>query len=78
MLTFPSYAEQQNEIIDLLREGKYTVDEETGKLPFEAMDKTDILDEMWFTGDGLTKKGKEVMAKIEEYKDEVKKILATL
>lgn len=62
---------------ELLDKGGYEIDKETGKLPFEAMDKTDILDEAWFTGDGLTKKGKEVMAKIEEYKTEIKNILAT-
>jgi len=61
---------------DLLREGKYTADPKTGKLPFEAMDKTDILDEAWFTGDRLTKKGDEVMAKIEEYKSSILDVLS--
>ena len=50
---------------------------ETGKLPFEAMDKTDILDEAWFTGDRLTKKGDEVMAQINSYKEDIKAILST-
>ncbi|MGB1308328.1 MAG: gliding motility protein GldM [Oceanihabitans sp.] len=62
---------------DLLREGQYKVDPETGKLPFEAMDKTDILDEMWFTGDRETKKGQEVIAAIEAYKKEIKDIIGT-
>ncbi|OIQ21968.1 gliding motility protein GldM [Lacinutrix sp. MedPE-SW] len=62
---------------DILREGNYSVDPETGKLPFEAMDKTDILDEMWFTGDRETKKGQEVIAKIEQYKADIKNILGT-
>lgn len=62
---------------DLLREGNYAVDPETGKLPFEAMDKTDILDEMWFTGDRETKKGQEVIAKIEAYKADIKEILGS-
>ncbi|WP_452225238.1 type IX secretion system motor protein PorM/GldM [Lacinutrix chionoecetis] len=62
---------------DLLREGDYSVDPKTGKLPFEAMDKTDILDEMWFTGDRETKKGQEVIAKIEAYKNDIKEILGT-
>ncbi|WP_298510653.1 gliding motility protein GldM [uncultured Kordia sp.] len=62
---------------DLLKEGGYVVDAKTGKLPFEAMDKTDILDEAWFTGDRLTKKGQEVMANIEAYKSEINAILAT-
>lgn len=59
----------------LLAKGKYTIDPKTGKLPFEAMDKTDILDEMWFTGDRLTKDGQAVMAKIEGYKTRVKEII---
>ncbi len=62
---------------DLLREGKYAVDPETGTLPFEAMDKTDILDEMWFTGDRETKKGQEVLAKINDYKKDIKDVLGT-
>lgn len=62
---------------ELIAQGGYEIDKETGKLPFEAMDKTDILDEAWFTGDRLTKKGQEVMDKINEYKTEIKDILAT-
>lgn len=61
---------------DLLKEGKYEVDEK-GKLPFEAMDKTSILDEAWFTGDRLTKKGQEVMSTIEAYKTRIREILGT-
>ncbi|MDT0559588.1 gliding motility protein GldM [Ichthyenterobacterium sp. W332] len=61
---------------DLLREGNYAVEAETGKLPFEKMDKTDIIDEMWFTGDGLTKKGKEVMAQIDTYKSSILEVLS--
>ncbi|MDH7911384.1 gliding motility protein GldM [Winogradskyella sp. SYSU M77433] len=61
---------------DLIKAGKYEVDPETGKLPFEAMDKTDILDEAWFTGDRLTKKGEEFMAQVNEYKSSVKAVLA--
>ncbi|MFT5845975.1 gliding motility protein GldM [Psychroserpens sp.] len=63
--------------VDLLKSGEYKIDPKTGKLPFEAMDKTDILDEAWFTGDRLTKKGQEVMAQINAYKTDIKKILAT-
>jgi gliding motility-associated protein GldM len=61
---------------DLVKQGEYEVDDK-GVLPFEAMDKTDILDEAWFTGDNLTKKGQEVMAKIQEYKKEINAILST-
>ena len=63
--------------VDLLKNGEYTVNPETGKLPFEAMDKTDILDEMWFTGDRLTKKGDAVLATIEKYKSDIKEVLGT-
>ncbi|AXG68238.1 hypothetical protein KORDIASMS9_00431 [Kordia sp. SMS9] len=72
---FYAYLEELKK--DLIKQGKYEVDAETGKLPFESMDKTDILDEAWFTGDGLTVKGKEVMANIEEYKTAINDILAT-
>ena len=61
---------------DIVKSGEYKPDE-TGRLPFEAMDKTDILDEAWFTGDRLTKKGDEVMANINAYKKAVNDILAT-
>ncbi|WP_055435146.1 gliding motility protein GldM [Lacinutrix algicola] len=60
---------------DLIKKGEYKIDPETGKLPFEAMDKTDILDEMWFTGDRLSKPGEAVMGKIAAYKSEVSDIL---
>ncbi|MEJ6792306.1 MAG: gliding motility protein GldM, partial [Lacinutrix sp.] len=60
---------------DLVKKGGYELDE-TGKLPFEAMDKTDILDEAWFTGDRLTKKGEEVMSNINEYKASINAILS--
>ncbi len=48
---------------------------EDGKLPYEAMDKADNLDHSWFTGDGYTKRGKEVMSAIEAYKSEMKSAL---
>ncbi|MEM9680676.1 MAG: gliding motility protein GldM [Bacteroidota bacterium] len=62
---------------DLLKEGKYEIDPETKKLPFESMDKTDILDEKWFTGDRLSKPGEAVMARIEKYKKDIKDVLGT-
>ncbi|MEO1031634.1 MAG: gliding motility protein GldM [Bacteroidota bacterium] len=61
---------------DLLEKGKYKTDER-GKLPFESMDKTDLLDEAWFTGDRYTKKGDEVVARIQKYKDDIKEVLGT-
>ena len=49
---------------------------EDGKLPYEAMDKADNLDHSWFTGDGYTKRGNEVMSAIESYKSEMKSALS--
>ena len=61
--------------IDLLKTGGYSIVPETGNLPFEKMDKTDILDEKWFTGDRLTKAGDAVMTIIEKYKVDIKSVL---
>jgi len=47
---------------------------EGGKLPYEAMDKSTI-DELWFAGDGYSPKGKEIVAKFEEYKNGLKRVL---
>lgn len=45
--------------------------EENGKLPYEAMDKGSYIDENWFEGDRYSKKGDEIIAKIEKYKKDV-------
>jgi len=45
---------------------------ENGKLPYEAMDKGDKIDEGWFEGDGYSKKGNEIVAAIEQYKTDMK------
>lgn len=47
-------------------------DDKTGKLPYEAMDKGDKIDEQWFEGDGYSKKGKEIVATIDKYKADMK------
>jgi gliding motility-associated protein GldM len=60
---------------EILDEGGYEVDPKTGSLPFESMKKSDYLDEKWFTGDRLTKKGDEVIAEIQAYKTRVKEII---
>jgi gliding motility-associated protein GldM len=52
------------------------VEAEEGKLPYESMDKADNLDHSWFTGDGYTKRGNEVIAAIDAYKNEMKAALA--
>ncbi|WP_016989280.1 gliding motility protein GldM [Flavobacterium sp. ACAM 123] len=54
----------------------YEVDSETGKLPYEAMDKSDNID-TWFVGDGYSKKGDEVVASINKYKVDMKSVLGT-
>ncbi len=50
-------------------------EKENGKFLYEKMDNSSVLDESWFSGDGLSKKGKEVLASIENYKKEMKSIL---
>lgn len=48
------------------------VDPETGKLPYEEMDKGDNIDHLWFGPAGYSAKGKEVIATIEKYKSDMK------
>jgi gliding motility-associated protein GldM len=48
------------------------VNAETGKLPYEEMDKGDNLDNLWFSPAGYSSKGKEVMATVEKYKADMK------
>jgi gliding motility-associated protein GldM len=43
------------------------IDEETGKLPYESMDKGAAIDEGWFEGDGYSQKGKEIVAQFSKY-----------
>lgn len=52
-----------------LTEG-YEVDPETGKLPFESMDKGDKADE-WFLGDKYSPKGEEIIAEFAAYRTAV-------
>ena len=53
------------------------LDEKTGKLPYESMDKGQNLDEAWFGPNGYTTKGKEIITTVEKYKSEVAAILGT-
>ncbi len=48
------------------------IERENGKLPYETMDKGDKIDEHWFEGDGYSKKGNEIVAAIEQYKQDMK------
>jgi gliding motility-associated protein GldM len=50
-------------------------DSQSGKLPYESMDKGDKIDEGWFAGDGYSAKGKEVIETIEKYKTDLKAAL---
>lgn len=54
----------------------FVVDPETGKLPYEDMDKGDNIDD-WFTGEGYGKKGNEIIAAITQYKADMKTALGT-
>ena len=60
---------------DIIKKGGYEIDPLTGKLPSEEMDKGDMLDELWFNGDGLTKRGDEVVNAIAKYKEDIKDVL---
>jgi len=48
-----------------------------GKLPYEAMDKGDKVDEAWFAGDGYSQKGQEIVSTIEKYKADMKAAVGT-
>lgn len=54
----------------------FEADKETGKLPYESMDRGDNIDD-WFTGDGYTAKGNEIISKINKYKADIKGALGT-
>ncbi len=45
-----------------------------GVLPYEAMDKSNI-DEKWFKGDGYSARGKEIISKIDNYRNNMKAAL---
>jgi gliding motility-associated protein GldM len=53
------------------------VNPDTGKLPYESMDKADAIDNTWFKGDSYTAKGKEVIATINKYRDDMKAAIGT-
>lgn len=48
--------------------------DEDGNLPFEAMDKGDMVDEMWFNGDKLTPKGQEFVDRVSTFAGKLKTI----
>jgi gliding motility-associated protein GldM len=52
------------------------VDKETGKLPYESMDKGESIDN-WFVGEGNSPKGTEIITKINKFKSDLKSALGT-
>ncbi|MCZ8168681.1 MAG: gliding motility protein GldM [Flavobacterium sp.] len=52
----------------------FKLDEKTGKLPYEAMDKSNI-DEVWFKGDGYSLKGNEIVGAFAKYLSDMKAVL---
>ncbi|WP_428223415.1 gliding motility protein GldM [Flavobacterium sp.] len=53
------------------------IEPENGKLPYESMDKADNLDNKLFQGEGYAARGKEVIAAIEAYKNDMKSALGS-
>lgn len=53
---------------------KVVVDE-TGIMPYEQMDKGDVVDNGWFAGDSYSDKGNEIIATFEKYRKDVKGIV---
>ncbi len=48
------------------------LEEETGKLLYEAMDKGPVIDEGWFEGDGYSAKGKDIVNHFSKYVSDMK------
>ena len=48
---------------------------ENGVLPYEAMDKSNI-DEKWFSGDNYSVRGKEIISKIDAYRNKMKALFS--
>ncbi|WP_298155263.1 gliding motility protein GldM [Flavobacterium sp.] len=48
------------------------IDKESGKLPYEAMDKGPHIDETWFAGDNYSAKGTSIVNAINKYVSEMK------
>jgi len=49
--------------------------DESGKMPYEQMDKGEAIDYGWFAGEGYSDKGNEIIKKFAQYRDDVKKVL---
>ncbi len=53
------------------------VDKESGKLPYEAMDKGPRIDDTWFAGDGYSAKGTQIVTAINKYVADMKAAAAS-
>ena len=56
-------------------EAPYVEDKVDGVLPYESMDKGDHVDEAWFKGDNMTKKGEGVVAAFDKYRNDMTNLL---
>lgn len=52
---------------------KVVVDEKTKKLPYEQMDKGEVIDYGWFAGDGYSDKGNEIIKRFAKYREDINK-----
>ena len=59
-------------IATLKKDALVETEMEEGKLPYESMDKGATIDEKWFSGDGYSPKGDEIIKTIEKYKSDMK------
>ncbi len=53
------------------------VEKETGKLPYESMDKGPIIDDTWFAGDGYSAKGTAIVTAMNKYVKDMKAAAAS-
>ena len=53
------------------------IEKETGKLPYEAMDKGAHIDETWFKGDNYSSKGTSIIASMNKYVADMKSAVAS-
>lgn len=51
--------------------------DENGQLPYEQMDKSEVIDYGWFVKDKYSEKGEEIVTKINSFRDSFKEILGT-
>lgn len=54
----------------------YPIDQETKELPYEQMDKGEVIDLDWFVGDGYTEKGNQIIARFKKFRDDLKAVVA--